>query len=219
MLFQYAYSVHFLVDSEGRGCGGSVSGDTDTQKEQCITKDGNVEVLANVFLKLVGQDFVADREEIVHVNGNNQSILPLFDGFLNSEQMRLAWNLRESELFHNGSEFGVPRSSSLLETVECLFKAKDLAFGNIHSLGSFHVDLLIEIPIKVSVLDVDLTYLPVLFNGKHEHQPQGFKASNRGECILVVHTIGLAETTRNKSGFIANNLASFVEFHAVNPFA
>jgi len=122
VLFQYAYSVHFLVDSEGRGYGGSVSGDTDTQEERWITKDGNVEVLANVFLELASQDFVADREEIVHVNGNNQSILPLFDGFLNSKQMRLAWNLRESKLFHNGSEFGVPRSSSLLETVDAFLR-------------------------------------------------------------------------------------------------
>jgi len=100
---------------------------------------------------------------------NDQSIFPLFDGFLNGEQMRLTRNLRESELFHNRSEFGVPHSSGLLETVECLFKVKDLAFWNIHSLGSFHVDLLIEIPVKVGVLNVDLTYFPVLLNGKHKH--------------------------------------------------
>ena len=55
--------------------------------------------------------------------------------------------------------------SGLLEAVGSLVKAQDYSLRDIHPFEGIYVDLFVKISVEISVLDVNLTYLPILVDG------------------------------------------------------
>jgi len=79
------------------------------------------------------------------------------------------------------------------------------------------VDLLLELAIEVSHLDIHLMYDEVLLDGDGEDGAEGQELDNWGESLIVIEAFDLSKALGNNACFVLLYLAIWSTFDAKNP--
>jgi hypothetical protein len=107
----------------------------------------------------------------------------------------------------------------LFETIERTTETTDMALRNRVARRWVHVDLLMQLTMKKSILHVKLRDGPPTNRGHRNKSMDGGPVSNRCKSLLIVTTILLLKTASNKTCFIALNRAIRAGFDLIHPLA
>ena len=79
------------------------------------------------------------------------------------------------------------------------------------------MDLLLELAVEVSRLDVHLMYGEVLLDGDGKDGAEGRELDNRGESLIVIKAFDLSKALGDDACFVLLYLAVWSTFDAKNP--
>jgi hypothetical protein len=154
-------------------------------------------------------------EHIIHIEKNKSTTT---GGSVNEKsKIMLASNKPSSS--DNRSEALKPSTRGLLEAIERTAEKTDVAIRNIVARRWVHVDLLLQLTVKKSILHVKLRDGPPTNRGHRNKSVNGSSVSNRSKGLLIVTTVLLQKTTGNKTSFIALNRAIRVGLDLKDPLA
>ena len=105
---------------------GLLSCDMNTKKVLGVAGVGNVVVLRDVFLELVGESLASEEEDVVNVDRDNKGVgypvyLPIED-----KRVRIGLSMFKTKLLHGSMKMFVPLVTSLLQTVEGFLEFEDV---------------------------------------------------------------------------------------------
>jgi len=83
---------------------------------------GHFKVLWDRVFEVVGELFVAEGEQVVHIDGDDDFQDFLVDYLGARESVRIGLNMFHTAFVHHLLELVVPLSSGLLKPIECLYK-------------------------------------------------------------------------------------------------
>jgi hypothetical protein len=107
----------------------------------------------------------------------------------------------------------------LLEAIERMAETTNMAIRNRVARRWVHIDLLMQLTVKKSVLHIKLRDNPRTNRGHRNKRMNGGSVSNRSKSLLVVTTVLLLKTTSNKTRFKALNRTIRVSLDLVEPLA
>src|SRR6266540_2335432 len=127
----------------------------------------------------------------------------------------LASNKTSSE--NNRGEALKPGAGSLLEAIERATETIDLTIRNRVSRGRVHVDLLMQLAMKKSILHIKLRDGPSANRSNSNKSMDSGPMGNMSKCLLIITPILLLKPTCNKTRFIALNGAIRAGLDFVDP--
>jgi hypothetical protein len=105
----------------------------------------------------------------------------------------------------------------LLEAIERMAETTNMAIRNTVARRWMHVDLLMQLTMKKSILPVKLRDSPPMNRGHRNKRMNDGLMSNRSKSLIVVTTVLLLKTMSNKTRFKALNRTIRVSLDLVNP--
>ena len=81
----------------------------------------------------------------------------------------------------------------------------------------FHVYILVEFSIKISVFEVNLMDFPVILSSKSKDELYRRKMSRRGHSFIVINTRDLGETLSTEMSLELDNLIVYMSFLLQSP--
>jgi hypothetical protein len=107
----------------------------------------------------------------------------------------------------------------LLEAIKRTTETTDVTIRNKVVRRWVHVDLLMQLTVKKSILHVKLRDDPPTNRGHHNKGMNSGPVSNRSKCLFIVTTVLLLKTTDNKMRFIALYRAIRAGLDLIDPLA
>ena len=104
----------------------SLSCDTDTKKVLGIAGVGDVVVLRDEFLKLVGKGLTSEEEDIVNVDRNDKGVCYPSNLPVEDECVRVGLSTLKTKVLHCGTKMFVPLATSLLQAIEGFLEFEDI---------------------------------------------------------------------------------------------
>src|SRR6266542_3316882 len=129
----------------------------------------------------------------------------------------LASNKTSSE--NNRGEVLKSGAGSLLEAIERVTETTDVTIRNRVSRGRVHVDLLMQLAMKKSILHIKLRDGPLANRSNSNKSMDSGPMGNRSKGLLIITPILLLKPTCNKTRFIALNGAIRAGLDFVDPLA
>jgi hypothetical protein len=119
----------------------------------------------------------------------------------------------------NTSESAQTKQRGLLEAIKRTTETTDVTIRNKVVRRWVHVDLLMQLTVKKSILHVKLRDDPPTNRGHHNKGMNSGPVSNRSKCLFIVTTVLLLKTTDNKMRFIALYRAIRAGLDLIDPLA
>jgi hypothetical protein len=110
-----------------------------------------------------------------------------------------------------------PSTRGLLEAIERTTETTNMTIKNRVARRWVHVDLLMQLTVKKSVLHVKLRDSPLMNRGHHNKRMNGDLVSNRSKSLLIVMTVLLLKIMSNKMRFKALNRTIRAGLDLINP--
>jgi hypothetical protein len=136
-----------------------------------------------------------------------------------NEKSRIMLTSNKSSSNDNRGEALKPSTKGLFEIIERTTKTTNMTLRNRVARWWVHVDLLMQLTVKKSILHVKLRDGPPTNRSHCNKSMNGDPMNNRSKSLLIVTTILLLKTTTNKTRFIALNRAIRVGFDLIDPLA
>ncbi|KAF5959216.1 hypothetical protein HYC85_000425 [Camellia sinensis] len=138
---------------------------------------------------------------------------------LRSKQSRVRSRRMKPKLGNSSLKAIIPSTRRLLQTVQSTPKMTNLARGMVKARGRTHVNLLSEMPIKKSILNIRLIRRPRRNSSDIDQCTDSSHLGNRSKCLLIINTILLRETSGNQTCFVALKRPIRMSLDFVDPFA
>src|SRR6266540_6320693 len=133
------------------------------------------------------------------------------------DRIMLTSNKTSSE--NNRGEALKPGAGSLLEAIERATETTDVTIRNRVSRRRVHVDLLMQLAMKKSILHIKLRDGPSANRSNSNKSMDSGPMGNMSKCLLIITPILLLKPTCNKTRFIALNGAIRACLDFVDPLA
>jgi len=105
----------------------------------------------------------------------------------------------------------------LLGAIHRLVELQDHTFGDLKTRRGLHIDLLLELAVEISCLDVHLMDGEILLDSNGEDGAEGGELDNRDECLIVVEAFDLSKALGNDTCLVLLYLAVWSTFDTENP--
>ncbi|GMP86718.1 hypothetical protein CsSME_00039393 [Camellia sinensis var. sinensis] len=134
------------------------------------------------------------------------------------KQSRVGSRRIKPKLGNNSLKAIIPSTKRLFQTMKSTSKITNLPKGVEKAKGRTHVDLLSEMTVKKSILNVHLIEKPMLSSSNKNQGTDNSHLGNRGKCLLIINTVLLRETLGNQTSFVALERTIRMSLDFMDPF-
>jgi len=122
-----------------------------------------------------------------------------------------------THLRHSAAHILVPDVAALFGAVDSLIEPQDHTFWDLKTSRGLHIDLLLELAVEVSHLDVHLMDSKVLLDSNGEDSVEGQELDDWGEHLIVIKAFDLSKALGDDVCLILLYLAIWSTFDMENP--
>jgi hypothetical protein len=126
---------------------------------------------------------------------------------------------RETSSSHHRGEDLKPCARGLFQTIKRASKTTNHAIRNRVPWRRLHVNLLTQLSIEKSVLNIQLRHGPVANRGHSKKSVHGGHMGNRGKIRIIITSLLLLKTTSHKTRFVALRRPIRASLDLVDPLA
>jgi hypothetical protein len=126
---------------------------------------------------------------------------------------------RKTSSSHHRGEALKPGARGLFQTIKRAPKTTNHAIRDRVPWERLHVNLLTQLSIEKSVLNIQLGHRPVANRGHDKKSAHSGHMSHRGKSLIIITTLLLLKTTSHKTRFVAIKRSITASLNLVDPLA
>jgi hypothetical protein len=136
-----------------------------------------------------------------------------------NKQHRIMRARRETTSSHHRGEELKPCTRGMFQTIKRAPKTTNHAIRNRVPWRRLHVNLLTQLSIEKSVLNIQLRHRPVANRGHNKKSVHSGHMGNRGKSLIIITSLLLLRTTSHKTRFVVLRRSIRASLHLVDPLA
>jgi len=126
---------------------------------------------------------------------------------------------REASGSHHRGETLEPGARGLFKTIEGAAKSADHTIRSIVPRWWLHINLLTQLTVEKSVLDIKLRYRPMTNRSHSKESADSGHVGHRSECLIIIASLLLLKATSHKTSFVALKGTIGASLNLIDPLA